>query len=142
MAELSLAKVIINISHESVDRPFTYIIPESLKARVNLGSAVSVPFGAGNTLKKGYVVELTDHTDVAPEKLKEIADVPDKDISLSDKRIALAAWMKRNYGSTMIAALKTVIPVKEKVKESVKKTVLRCRFWAILFKKLLRQKAE
>jgi primosomal protein N' (replication factor Y) len=125
VAELSLAKVIINISHESVDRPFTYIIPESLKARVNLGSAVSVPFGAGNTLKKGYVVELTDHTDVAPEKLKEIADVPDKDISLSDKRIALAAWMKRNYGSTMIAALKTVIPVKEKVKESVKKTVLR-----------------
>lgn len=125
MAELSLAKVIINISHESVDRPFTYIIPESLKARVNLGSAVSVPFGAGNTLKKGYVVELTDHTDVAPEKLKEIADVPDKDISLSDKRIALAAWMKRNYGSTMIAALKTVIPVKEKVKESVKKTVVR-----------------
>ena len=125
MAELSLAKVIINISHESVDRPFTYIIPESLKVRVNLGSAVSVPFGAGNTLKKGYVVELTDHTDVAPEKLKEIADVPDKDISLSDKRIALAAWMKRNYGSTMIAALKTVIPVKEKVKESVKKIVLR-----------------
>ncbi|SCX12143.1 replication restart DNA helicase PriA [Lachnospiraceae bacterium YSD2013] len=125
MAELSLAKVIINISHESVDRPFTYIIPESLKERVNLGSAVSVPFGAGNTLKKGYVVELTDHTDVAPEKLKEIADVPDKDISLSDKRIALAAWMKRNYGSTMIAALKTVIPVKEKVKESVKKTVVR-----------------
>lgn len=125
MAELSLAKVIINISHESVDRPFTYIIPDSLKARVNLGSAVSVPFGAGNTLKKGYVVELTDHTDVAPEKLKEIADVPDKDISLSDKRIALAAWMKRNYGSTMIAALKTVIPVKEKVKESVKKTVVR-----------------
>jgi len=125
VAELSLAKVIINISHESVDRPFTYIIPESLKARVNLGSAVSVPFGAGNTLKKGYVVELTDHTDVAPEKLKEIADVPDKDISLSDKRIALAAWMKRNYGSTMIAALKTVIPVKEKVKESVKKTVVR-----------------
>ncbi|MBO4616703.1 MAG: primosomal protein N' [Lachnospiraceae bacterium] len=125
MAELSLAKVIINISHESVDRPFTYIIPESLKVRVNLGSAVSVPFGAGNTLKKGYVVELTDHTNVAPEKLKEIADVPDKDISLSDKRIALAAWMKRNYGSTMIAALKTVIPVKEKVKESVKKTVLR-----------------
>ncbi|MBO4824822.1 MAG: primosomal protein N' [Lachnospiraceae bacterium] len=125
MAELSLAKVIINISHESVDRPFTYIIPESLKVRVNLGSAVSVPFGAGNTLKKGYVVELTDHTDVAPEKLKEIADVPDKDISLSDKRIALAAWMKRNYGSTMIAALKTVIPIKEKVKESVKKTVVR-----------------
>ena len=125
MAELSLAKVIINISHESVDRPFTYIIPENLKARVNLGSAVLVPFGAGNTLKKGYVVELTDHTDVAPEKLKEIADVPDKDISLSDKRIALAAWMKRNYGSTMIAALKTVIPVKEKVKESVKKTVVR-----------------
>lgn len=125
MADLALAKVIINISHESVDRPFTYIIPDSLKERVNLGTAVWVPFGAGNTLKKGYVVELTDNTDLAPEKLKAIAEVSDKDISLSDKRIALAAWMKRNYGSTMIAALKTVIPVKEKVKESVKKTVIR-----------------
>ena len=127
MEKFSFAKVIINISHESVDRPFTYIIPEDLKSRVDLGTAVTVPFGAGNTLKKGYVVELTDTTDVPAEKLKAIAEVSDKDISLSDKRIALAAWMKRNYGSTMIAALKTVIPVKEKVKESVKKTVVRLK---------------
>ncbi len=123
----SYAKVIINISHESVDRPFTYIIPEDLKSRVDIGTAVTVPFGAGNTPKKGYVVELTDTTDVAADKLKSIAEVSDRDISLSDKRIALAAWMKRNYGSTMIAALKTVIPVKEKVKESVKKTIVRLK---------------
>lgn len=127
MESFSYAKVIINISHESVDRPFTYIIPEDLKSRVDIGTAVTVPFGAGNTLKKGYVVELTDTTDVAADKLKSIADVSDRDISLSDKRIALAAWMKRNYGSTMIAALKTVIPVKEKVKESVKKTIVRLK---------------
>ena len=127
MEKHSYAKVIINISHESVDRPFTYIIPDDLMEKVDLGTVVSVPFGAGNTLKKGYVVELTDSTDVPAEKLKAIAEVSDKDISLSDKRIALAAWMKRNYGSTMIAALKTVIPVKEKVKESVKKTVVRLK---------------
>ena len=127
MEKLTYAKVIINISHESVDRPFTYIIPGDLLHKVDLGTVVTVPFGAGNTLKKGYVVEITDTTDVPAEKLKAVAEVSDRNISLTDKRIALAAWMKRNYGSTMIAALKTVIPVKEKVKESVKKTVVRVK---------------
>lgn len=127
MHKFSFAKVIINISHESVDRPFTYKIPEALSDKIETGTQVSVPFGAGNTLKKGIVVELTDTCEFDYDKLKEIADVSDKDIALSDQRIALAAWMKKNYGSTMIAALKTVLPVKTKVKESIKKTVVRIK---------------
>lgn len=125
MADFSFAKVIINISHESVDRPFTYIIPDGLKGVIEPGIQVMVPFGAGNTLKKGIVVELSETADIAYDKLKAIDSVSDKDISLSDQRIRLAAWMKRNYGSTMIQALKTVLPVKIKVKENVKKTVVR-----------------
>lgn len=121
------AKVIINISHESVDRPFTYIIPEKLREKIEPGTQVLVPFGVGNSEKKGIVIETVDTSDIPFEKLKEILDVSDKDILLSDTRIELAKWMKRNYGSTMIAALKTVLPVKTKVKESVKKTVVRLK---------------
>lgn len=121
--ETNFAKVIINISHESVDRPFTYIIPDRLKDRVEIGMQVEVPFGAGNSLKKGIIVDICDSCDYDHSKLKEISDISDRDIGISDQRIQLAAWIKRNYGSTMIAALKTVIPVKTKVKEAVKKTI-------------------
>lgn len=121
--EAGFAKVIINISHESVDRPFTYIIPDRLKGRIEAGMQVLVPFGQGNNVRKGIVLELTENSDIDYSKLKEIADISDNDLGISDQRIALASWIKRNYGSTMIAALKTVLPVKTKVKEAVNKTI-------------------
>lgn len=119
------AKVIIDICHESVDRPFTYRIPECLAGIVEPGLVVNVPFGSGNRLKKAVVVELTNEIDFDPEKVKSIDSLSENDLSISDSRIELAKWMKRNYGSTMIAALKTVLPIKDKVKPSVKRTVIR-----------------
>lgn len=127
MTDVKYAKIIINISHESVDRPFTYIVPEQLKGLVEPGVTVNVPFGQGNNLRKGVVIEVSDSTDVDLSILKEIESVSDKNISISDQRIELAAWIKRNYGSTMIQALKTVLPVKVKVKENVHKTVVRLK---------------
>ena len=41
---LSFANIIIDISHEKVDRPFQYRIPERLLGKVDIGSCVSVPF--------------------------------------------------------------------------------------------------
>ena len=50
------ANIIIDISHEKVDRPFQYKIPEALLGRLEIGQCVSVPFGMGSRLRKGYVV--------------------------------------------------------------------------------------
>ena len=47
------AQVIIDISRKGLDRPFSYRIPASLQDSVRAGSIVMVPFGAGNTLRKG-----------------------------------------------------------------------------------------
>jgi len=127
MTEKKYAKVIINISHESVDRPFTYVIPENLKDLVEPGVTVNVPFGQGNNARKGIVIEVSDYTDLDLAILKEIDSVSEKEINISDNRIALAAWIKRNYGSTMIQALKTVLPVKVKVKENVHRTIIRLK---------------
>ena len=38
--------------------------------------------------------------------------------------INLAYWIKENYGSTMNQALKTVIPVKNKIRNIEKKTIV------------------
>lgn len=120
------ADVIIDISHEKVDRPFQYKIPQELSEAVYAGVRVHVPFGRGNRDQIGYVVELSDWSDYPEEKLKSITSVDDRGITAQSIQIRTAYWMKRQYGSTMIAALKTVLPVKQKLKQLEKKKITGC----------------
>ncbi len=109
------ADIIIDISHEAIDRAFQYKIPEELINKVETGSYVEVPFGKGNAIRKGYVIGISDVPKWDEDKIKEIKGVPDEGIPIEGKLIRLAAWLKDTYGSTMINALKTVMPVKERV---------------------------
>ncbi len=117
------ADVIIDIAHEKVDRPFQYRIPDALTERVTEGSCVRVPFGAGNRLRKGYVVALKSEAEYELSKMKEIDSVETGGVSVEGKQILLAAFLKRNYGSTMIQALKTVLPAKVSVRAVEQKSV-------------------
>jgi primosomal protein N' (replication factor Y) len=108
------AQVIIDISQRGLDRPFSYRIPAGLQHCVRAGSIVMVPFGAGNTLRKGYVVGFADRPRVAAEKLKEIEQIvePSRGYTMEDNSefyLRLAAWMKNRYGSTMATAMRTVL---------------------------------
>ena len=108
------AEIIIDIAYNKLDRPFTYRVPERMQEVLQPGSLVLVPFGKGNVLRKGYVIALKDDCGMDPEKVKEIAELPVNDSGYSEDddgatAIALAAWMKRRYGSTMAAALRTVL---------------------------------
>jgi len=117
------ADIIIDISHEQLDRTFQYIIPSDLLSEVSIGSMVNVPFGAGNRLISGYVVAMSDTPSFPVEKLKCIDSLVENKTSAESNMIKLAAWLKNNYGSTMNQALKTVIPVKDKVKQKEKRVV-------------------
>lgn len=125
MKEKKYADVIIDISHEKVDRIFQYKIPEALREMVLVGTSVMVPFGRGNRLTVGYVVEITDQAEFDEEKMKEIYSLSKQKVSPSEDALKLAAFLKETYGSTMIAALKTVLPVKREVKAKEKKTIVR-----------------
>ena len=70
--DFSYADIIVDISHESVDRPFTYRIPEKLRGRLEAGMSVLVPFGKGSTLRQGYVVAFRDSISFDESKVKEI----------------------------------------------------------------------
>lgn len=117
------ADIIIDISHEKLDKVFQYRIPEELAARLVIGMRVQVPFGGGNVLRTGYVVDITDQTDYDEDKIKDIAKIVEQSVPIESQLIALAAWMRRNYGGTMNQALKTVIPVKHKERLRQKRTV-------------------
>ena len=119
------ANIIIDISHEKVDRTFQYRIPERLEPDVKVGMQVLIPFGSGNRLRKGYVVEMTPDPEYDETKIKEVAGIVAGSVSAESQLIELAWWMKERYGSTMNQALKTVLPVKQKVK-AVEYKNIRC----------------
>ena len=118
------ANIIVDISHEKVDRPFQYRIPEALMGKLAVGMAVIIPFGLGNKRMKGYVMEITDRVEYDEKKLKYVDSIVKDGVSARGDTLRLAWWIRENYGSTMIAALKTVLPVKKKLKQVVKKTVV------------------
>ncbi|MBO7375029.1 MAG: primosomal protein N', partial [Lachnospiraceae bacterium] len=118
------AKVIVDISHEKLDRPFTYIVPSKLLGVIEEGDRVQIPFGAGNKIISGYVIELTDNSEYDISKLKEIIDLEPKSVRADATLIKLASFIRKTYGSTQIQALKTVMPVKKTVKREVNKRVI------------------
>lgn len=118
------ANIIVDISHEKVDRPFQYRIPEALMGQLEVGMAVMIPFGLGNKRIKGYVMEITDRAEYDEHKLKAVDSIVKDGVSAQSDSMKLAWWIRENYGSTMIAALKTVLPVKKKLKQVVRKTIV------------------
>lgn len=118
------ADIIVNISHERLDHDFQYLIPEELIEVVEIGSCVQVPFGTRNRLIKGYVVGIGNVCKFERSKIKPIHSIIKDGVGVEDDQIALAAWIRKYYGGTMIQALKTVLPVKQTVKSIEHKKVL------------------
>ncbi|MBR5337466.1 MAG: primosomal protein N' [Lachnospiraceae bacterium] len=115
------ADIIIDISHEQLDKTFQYIIPEELKGEVTIGSEVVIPFGKSNRRIKGYVIDFSSQPALEMDKMKSIESLSGRSVAIEGQLIQLAAWIKENCGSTMIQALKTVLPVKKQVRERKKK---------------------
>ncbi len=135
------ANVIIDISHEKLDKAFQYKVPPGLQGCLAVGMQVEAPFGNGNRRNTGYVVELTDEPEYDTDRLKEITGVVEGSIPIESQLIALAGWMRENYGSTMNQALKTVLPVKRKAnakKQRIVRLALRrkeAQEWLALFQR-------
>lgn len=124
MSEL-YADIIVDISHEKLDRPFQYRIPEKLQGILKAGMCVKIPFGQGNTKRKGYVIDIGEECKYDPERIKDILEIETESADIESRMIALAGFIRRNFGGTMIQALKTVLPAKQSVKKLERKTVRR-----------------
>ena len=119
---MKYAKIIVDISLDKIDRPFDYIIPDGMD--VKAGTPVIIPFGKGNREIKGFVIDVVDKSDYDNSKLKSIKAIADTDVEAEQELIGLAWWIKEHYASTMNQALKTVLPVKQKVKQKQNETVI------------------
>ncbi len=121
------ADIIVDITHEKLDRPFQYRIPETLSEAVQVGYQVVVPFGVSNKPITGYCIGISCETDYDPARIKDVLSIKEGSTSMESRAILLADFLKRRYGVTMIQALKTVLPVKQSVKGILQRRICRGR---------------
>ena len=117
------ADIIVDISHESLDKTYQYKIPEHLYDRAKIGMPVEITFGNGNRKIQGYIVGLSEQPKIEEHRIKDIANIPENGVPIESRMIALAHWMKENFGGTMNDALRTVLSVKKTVRPVEKKKI-------------------
>ena len=120
---MKYAGIIIDISHEKVDRSFAYRIPEEMEGQLTLGMVVRVPFGKGDHTRTGYVVSIMDESPYDPSRLKAILSIESSEETTEARMIVLADWIRETYGCTTIQALRTVFPIREKMQNKEKKRI-------------------
>ncbi|NQX43852.1 primosomal protein N' [Paenibacillus tritici] len=105
---MDIAKVIVDVPVRSTDRPFDYIIPDSLKLWIEVGSRVAVPFGPRTV--QGFVVSLESGETGSVSRMKPIVEVLDLLPPLSPELVELADWMSQRYACRRISALQAMLP--------------------------------
>lgn len=118
------ADIIVDISLDKLDKSFQYHIPDSMVSQLQVGMTVRIPFGAGNRQITGYVIHITSQPAFDVEKMKDILAIEQGIVTIESRLISLAAWIRERYGSTMNQALKTVLPVKAKVREKRQRKIV------------------
>ena len=87
--------------------PLTYRIPESKQGCAEPGARAIVP--VGRRLLTGFIIASRTEPPVAPDRVKDVADLPDTTPVITSEILALALWAARYYvappGSMLAAAM-------------------------------------
>lgn len=106
---MKYGKIIINRSAISIDREYTYIIPEKYEEIIKPGMRVLIPFGKANRLDIGLVVDVLDEYE-GEFQLKEIERPIDYNPIIDEELIELANFMREEYIASFYSSLNTVMP--------------------------------
>ena len=111
------AKVIVGLNNPAMDKMFDYAVPEGMK--ICQGVRVIVPFGRRNAKTEGYVISLSEETDVPEDKIKNILEVLDEGkATFTPELLELAKWMQERYFCTLNQCLQAMMPAGIRTKSS------------------------
>ena len=103
-----LGRIAVSVAGFTIDKPYTYWIPDAFAGSLRPGMRVLVPFGAGNRHTEGLV--LTLERGEKPERCKQILSVLDDSPVLNQEGLQLALWMRERYFCTVYEAMKAMLP--------------------------------
>lgn len=128
------ASIIVDISVESLNKPFIYVIPNELVNEIKEGDRVIIPFGKNNKDKEGYVLEILNLEQLKEKKyyknddyfkkndsidsLKAIKSIAKNKIAVNEILFKIAIFLCREYSAPIQNCIKTVLPVKRVVRKN------------------------
>lgn len=107
------AYCIIEYPVKTLDKTFTYLIPDNLKDKLQVGMKVLVPFN--NRLIHGIVLKITANFSEEYE-LKTIARIEDPFLILNNELLKLGLYLKDLTLCNLITAYQTMLPSALKIK--------------------------
>ena len=102
------ARVAVSAAAYAFDKPYDYLIPDSLTEKVRVGVRAAVPFGRGNKSAEAIVLSVQEVEKV--RGLKSISAVLDDSPVLDQEGLRLAFWLRERYFCTVYEAVKTILP--------------------------------
>lgn len=108
METANMVKVAVSAAPYSIDKPYSYLVPESLAAAAVPGVRVVVPFGRGNKESEGLILARVQEPKLPGSKA--IRQILDPEPVLDKAGIDLALWMRGRYFCTVFEAVKTILP--------------------------------
>lgn len=108
METADMVKVAVSAAPYSIDKPYSYLVPESLAAAAVPGVRVMVPFGRGNKESEGLILARVQEPKLLGSKA--IRQILDPEPVLDKAGIDLALWMRGRYFCTVFEAVKTILP--------------------------------
>ena len=108
METADMVKVTVSAAPYSIDKPYSYLVPESLAAAAVPGVRVMVPFGRGNKESEGLILARVQEPKLPGSKA--LRQVLDPEPVLDKAGIDLALWMRGRYFCTVFEAVKTILP--------------------------------
>src|SRR5574344_1831619 len=106
------ADVLTEYSAKSLDRTFTYKVPENLINDLKVGMKVVVPFG--KQMINGFVINLKNTSDI--KDLKEIIKITNPDLILNSELLSLGTYLKETTLCSLITAYQVMLPSALKIK--------------------------
>ena len=108
------ADVLIEYKVKSLDRTFSYVIPDYLRDIVKPGMKVTVPFGNTNNTINGFVTDVKNETEAVNPK--SIIAITDTELVLNNELMNLGKFIRDTYLCTLISAYQTMLPSSLKIK--------------------------
>jgi primosomal protein N' (replication factor Y) len=103
-----LAQVLVDSPARSLDRAFTYAIPDSLAGRVQVGCYVLVPLGPRQA--PGFVVGFTDTPPPPPVQVKRLYGLLLDEPLFDAPQVVLAEEIAARYVCSLAEALRLLLP--------------------------------
>jgi len=105
----NFAGVIINRLALTIDKIFSYRIPDDLCGQIQVGSHVLVPFGRGQKLIDGFVLSISQESEF-DGTVKDIASLVSPEPLFDDEMLSIAEYIKETCFCSYISAIKTILP--------------------------------